>query len=84
VVASPDPRGGAPHLTAHLVLEAGCHTIPTDLRTRLYGRLPVAAVPARFIVTNALPTTAASGKTDYRRLAEPAASDTASVGDRNS
>lgn len=83
VVASPDPRGGAPHLTAHLVLEAGCHTVPTDLRTRLYGSLPIVAVPARFIVANTLPTTAASGKTDYRRLAEPTVSDTASAGDRH-
>jgi amino acid adenylation domain-containing protein len=79
VVASPDSRGGAPRLTAHLVLEAGYHTIPADLRTCLYGRLPVAAVPSRFIVTNTLPTTAASGKTDYRRLAEPAPSNTAPV-----
>ncbi|MET0236433.1 MAG: amino acid adenylation domain-containing protein [Kibdelosporangium sp.] len=71
VVASPDPHGGPPRLTAHLVLEAGSQTIPADLRMRLYERLPVAAVPARFVVTNTLPTTAASGKTDYRRLAEP-------------
>jgi amino acid adenylation domain-containing protein len=83
VVASPDPRGGAPRLTAHLVLEAGCHTIPADLRTCLYGRLPAAAVPARFIVTNTLPTTAASGKTDYRRLPEPTPSNTAPVGDHH-
>jgi amino acid adenylation domain-containing protein len=69
VVASPDPQGGPPRLTAHLVLEAGSHMIPADLRARLYERLPVAAVPARFVVANTLPTTAASGKTDYRRLA---------------
>jgi amino acid adenylation domain-containing protein len=71
VVVSPDPHGGPPRLTAHLVLEAGSQTIPADLRARLYERLPVAAVPARFVVTSTLPTTAASGKTDYRRLAEP-------------
>ncbi|MFD1046776.1 hypothetical protein ACFQ1S_15065, partial [Kibdelosporangium lantanae] len=47
------------------------HTIPEDLRTRLYERLPPAAIPAQFIVTDTLPTTAASGKTDYRRLANP-------------
>jgi acyl-coenzyme A synthetase/AMP-(fatty) acid ligase len=73
VVASPDPYGGAPRLTAHLMLEAGCQTIPEDLRSSLYAHLPAAAVPARFIVTSAVPTTAASGKTDYRRLSEPIA-----------
>jgi amino acid adenylation domain-containing protein len=71
VVASPDPRGGAPRLTAHLVLEPGHHTIPPDLRTCLFERLPAAAIPAQFVVTTTLPTTAASGKTDYRRLAGP-------------
>jgi len=76
VVASPDSRGGAPRLTAHLVLEPGHHTIPTDLRMCLYERLPAAAVPARFVVTNTLPTTAASGKNDYRRLAGPTTADT--------
>ncbi|MBP2328543.1 amino acid adenylation domain-containing protein [Kibdelosporangium banguiense] len=75
VVVSPDPNGGPPHLTAHLVLEAGSSMIPTDLRTRLYERLPVAAVPARFVVTKTLPTTAASGKTDYRRLLSNASAD---------
>lgn len=83
VVASPDPAGGPPRLTAHLVLEAGHHMIPADLRTRLYERLPVAAVPARFVVTNTLPTTAASGKTDYRRLAEPTPSNAVTVGDHH-
>jgi acyl-coenzyme A synthetase/AMP-(fatty) acid ligase len=82
VVASTDPRGGAPRLTAHLVLAAGHHTIPADLRTYLYERLPVAAVPSRFVVTNTLPTTAASGKTDHRRLAERTPSDTAAAGRR--
>jgi amino acid adenylation domain-containing protein len=71
VTASPDPQGGAPRLTAHLVLAPGRHTIPAELRTSLYGRLPMPAVPVRFVVTNTLPTTAASGKTDYRRLADP-------------
>jgi hypothetical protein len=36
----------------------GTHTIPTDLRTRLYEQLP-AAVPDQFFVTNTPPTTAA-------------------------
>jgi acyl-coenzyme A synthetase/AMP-(fatty) acid ligase len=79
VVADPDPRGGAPRLTAHLVLEAGHHTIPADLRAHLLERLPMAAVPARFVVTTTLPTTAASGKTDYRRLAAPTPSGAAPV-----
>jgi amino acid adenylation domain-containing protein len=83
VVASPDPQGGSPRLTAHLVLGAGHHMIPADLRTRLYERLPVAAVPARFVVTDTLPTTAASGKTDYRRLAEPVLSNAVTVGDHH-
>nr|APD72138.1 non-ribosomal peptide synthetase 7 [Streptomyces sp.] len=74
VTAQADSDGGAPRLTAHLVLASGCDAVPSGLRTALLQHLPAAAVPARFLTVDALPRTDSSGKLDRSRLTNPSPS----------
>ncbi|MCX4681473.1 amino acid adenylation domain-containing protein [Streptomyces sp. NBC_01433] len=74
VTAQADADGGAPRLTAHLVLDPGCAAIPGGLRAALLQDLPAAAVPARFLTVDALPRTNSSGKLDRSRLTNPSPS----------
>ncbi|MFF9076108.1 amino acid adenylation domain-containing protein [Streptomyces sp. NPDC014872] len=74
VTAEHDSEGGAPRLTAHLVLAPGCGGVPGGLRATLLQHLPAAAVPARFVIVDALPRTSGSGKLDRSSLTDPSPS----------
>ncbi|MFE2752768.1 amino acid adenylation domain-containing protein, partial [Actinosynnema sp. NPDC059335] len=60
---------GRPRLVAHVV-PAGVPVDRAELRDHLAGRLPAAAVPAVFVVVDALPMTV-GGKLDRRALTVP-------------
>ncbi|MFD9017378.1 amino acid adenylation domain-containing protein [Streptomyces sp. NPDC059570] len=74
VTAHHDSEDGAPRLTAHLVLAPGCNGVPGGLRAALLQHLPAAAVPARFVIVDALPRTSGSGKLDRSSLTDPSPS----------
>jgi amino acid adenylation domain-containing protein len=71
VIVDPGLRcDGAPaRLSAYLILSTGRTAVPEGLRAALRRHLPATAIPSRFFVADGLPTTAASGKVDRRRLA---------------
>jgi nonribosomal peptide synthetase protein BlmIV len=74
VLARADERG-TPQLTAYVVPESGAELSARALRTAVRQRLPLEAVPTRFVLLPELPTTL-HGKVDRSRLRalEPAGS----------
>ncbi|MEU1601782.1 amino acid adenylation domain-containing protein [Micromonospora matsumotoense] len=79
VTIRPDDAG-APQLIAYVAPEAGASVPISELRQWLADRLPDYMVPARFVELAAIPLTP-SGKTDHRRLPDPAETRPAGSGD---
>lgn len=69
VVAATDGEGEA-HLVAHVVVAPGAEVTATDLRRVARARLPAAAVPARFVVSDDPLPLLESGKVDLSKFAD--------------
>ncbi len=65
-----DTQPGEAQLVAYVVPRPGVLLLPDSLRQRLSARLPAYAVPAAFVILDALPELP-NGKVDTRRLPAP-------------
>ncbi|MGA8431127.1 MAG: amino acid adenylation domain-containing protein [Candidatus Sulfotelmatobacter sp.] len=73
VVQLRETEAGGPQLVAYVVPRAGAVLSPEVLRENIAGRLPAHAVPAAFVILEAIPELP-NGKVDTRRLPSPDAS----------